>query len=564
MGPDSPAAGSTTLVHVEKKSKPSAQTVLHELSTIPLMRGLPPEEMHALVPHVEVLEVAAGTTLLQAGSEDHSLYLVFEGELDVVSPGGETLRTMGDGEAFGDVALITNASRDTAVRARTTAELLRLPKDDFDRMVATSPKLARAVKDLADQHSHGFADAPIQEHDAEAARAWKSIALRAHHARFTGLRTWHYIAILGGLLWLALWGNEQTGLFPETQFETAILIVQLICGLLLIDAASEALILATDRTGARLNWDGFTSGTIGSLVETAPEFFVIGFLVVVSPFAAFLTSAVTLFNNAIYFSIYSFFLPKDKKGSFVMPLSLAKAGSEVLIAGSGIALIVGIVMIGARMEGKKSYLNGVDLIVMSVVFIAIYAYYQYVAVKYYAEGYDGEEGGHAPDPGALGHSTTWMSIIVPAVIGLVASYFGGEAIGSFADTAINKLNLPTVPTAAALAFFAGLSELVVVAQAHRRGEIGIALSNVYGGLTQVQTLLLPFAMLIIGVVALTTGQVDLYNVPINIQTTMLMILQFPMLYVLLAYIQEDHTMNNLDAAAMTGIYLLLLYFLFSF
>src|SRR5438876_4312242 len=102
MGPDSPTAGSTTLLHVEKKSKPSAQMVLHELSTIPLMRGLPPEEMHALVPHVEIIEIAAGNTVLQAGSADHSLYLVCEGELDVVAaPSGEILRTMRDGEAFG-------------------------------------------------------------------------------------------------------------------------------------------------------------------------------------------------------------------------------------------------------------------------------------------------------------------------------------------------------------------------------------------------------------------------------------------------------------------------------
>src|SRR5436309_13928623 len=119
MGPDSPVGGSTTMVRVEKKSKPSVQTVLHELSTIPLMRGLPPEEMHALVPHVEAIEIAAGTTLLQAGSEDHSLYLVCERELDgPAAPSGDTLRTVRDRAAVGHGPLSTGAWRDPAVRGR--------------------------------------------------------------------------------------------------------------------------------------------------------------------------------------------------------------------------------------------------------------------------------------------------------------------------------------------------------------------------------------------------------------------------------------------------------------
>lgn len=102
----------------------------------------------------------------------------------------------------------------------------------------------------------------------------------------------------------------------------------------------------------------------------------------------------------------------------------------------------------------------------------------------------------------------------------------------------------------------------MVIQAHRRGEIGIALSNTFGGITQVQTLLLAFTMLVIGMLAFATGS-PTYSIPFNVQTTLLMVLQFPMLYVLVNFIEEDHTLNNLDAAAMTGVYALLLYFLFS-
>ena len=113
-----------------------------------------------------------------------------------------------------------------------------------------------------------------------------------------------------------------------------------------------------------------------------------------------------------------------------------------------------------------------------------------------------------------------------------------------------------------LAFFAGISEYIIVWKAHRRGELGIALSNVFGGMTQVMFLLLPFAMLTIGIFGLVTGSA-IYAIPIELGTMLLMLLLFPLFYVLLEFIKDDHTLNNLDAAAMTGIYLLLLYFLFT-
>ena len=148
------------------------------------------------------------------------------------------------------------------------------------------------------------------------------------------------------------------------------------------------------------------------------------------------------------------------------------------------------------------------------------------------------------------------------LLGVAGSYFGGESIGGFADTALNSLGLPVIPTASGLAFFAGISEYIIVYKSHRRGELGIALSNVFGGMTQVMFLLLPLSMIVIAVFGAVSGA-PIYAIPITTGTTMLMLLLFPLFYVLLQYIEDDHTLSNLDAAAMTGIYILLLYFLFT-
>lgn len=457
------------------------------------------------------------------------------------------------------MALLANDRRIASALADTEVSLWRVPGDVFAALVTRSPRLAAALEEVARGHRAGL-DA-IATGDSVSRGAWRGTVLRTLDARRT-LHGWQIVMLLGFATWLALALNETAGLVPTGPYEIPLAALQLVAGLTVIQGACEAFILAVERAGARLGWDGFLSGTVGSLVATLPEFVVIAFLVSVDPLAAFVTAAMTIFNNALAFSVYSFFLPKDQKGRFLLPTSLARAGGEVLVAGSGIAMIVGVVMLIAGRSGERAALSGADLLLIGVVLVGIYAYYVYELLRYYARSDEEEHPGFEPDPGRLGHDTSWRGIASMFALGIAGAYVGGESIGGFADTALNRLGLPTIPTAAGLAFFAGISEYIIVWKAHRRGELGIALSNVFGGMTQVMFLLLPFAMLAIAAFGALTGS-GAYVVPIDLQTTFLMLLLFPLFYVLLQYLREDHTLSNLDAAAMTGIYALLLYFLFT-
>lgn len=385
---------------------------------------------------------------------------------------------------------------------------------------------------------------------------------RMREAQHRGIHPWQAVMGFGVLIWALLFLNEGQHWFDPEHNETLVAALELVAGLTIIQGACEAFVQGVERLGARLRWEGFVSGTLAEAVSTFPEFVVIAFLVVVQPLAAFITAVVTIYNNAIAFSIYSFFLPKDQKGTYIMPRSLTRAGGEVLVAGSGIALIIGVIMLVLRAETPKTSLAGIDLFFISAVFLVTYVFYTYALVRYYAEGDEEDHPAHPPDPHTLGHDTGWAGIGLMFLLGIAGSFFGGESIGGFADTALNHLGLPTIPTAAGLAFFAGISEYIIVYKAHRRGELGIALSSVFGGMTQVMFLLVPFSMVAIGVLGLFTGS-SAYSIPINTSTTMLMVLLFPLFYVLLEFIEEDHTLSNLDAAAMTAIYALLLYFLFT-
>jgi Ca2+/Na+ antiporter len=151
------------------------------------------------------------------------------------------------------------------------------------------------------------------------------------------------------------------------------------------------------------------------------------------------------------------------------------------------------------------------------------------------------------------HSTSWGAIISMLALGTAGAFIGGESISAFADSALHQLSLPQVPTAIILAFFAGVSEYLIVYKAHRKHELGIALSNVFGAITQQMFLVLPFTALFIALMGAT--------IPINFVTTISLILLFPVFFVLFEYLEEDHTLNNLDAAGMVGIFALIVYVL---
>ena len=119
-----------------------------------------------------------------------------------------------------------------------------------------------------------------------------------------------------------------------------------------------------------------------------------------------------------------------------------------------------------------------------------------------------------------------------------------------------------IPTAAGLAVFAGISVYIIVYKSHRRGELGIALSNVFGGMSQVMFLLLPFGLVVIGAAGLITGA-PIYMVPVNAVTILLMLLLFPLFHAFHQSMGQGQSLSNLDAVALTGIYVLLLYFLFT-
>ncbi len=105
------------------------------IAMTPVFSGLTYEERSDLISRFELLVVPAGTPVIREGETGDALYVVKDGTLRVstVGPDGTevVLAQLGEGDIFGEVALITGKERTATVATVKQSRLMKLKKDDF-------------------------------------------------------------------------------------------------------------------------------------------------------------------------------------------------------------------------------------------------------------------------------------------------------------------------------------------------------------------------------------------------------------------------------------------------
>ncbi|MBX3250690.1 MAG: cyclic nucleotide-binding domain-containing protein [Myxococcales bacterium] len=82
--------------------------------------------------------VAAGETIVEQGEGTEGLYVIVEGEVEVLRDGAR-VALLPAGAHFGEMALLNQRPRSATVRASTDCRLLHLPRDAFYAVVQRSP-----------------------------------------------------------------------------------------------------------------------------------------------------------------------------------------------------------------------------------------------------------------------------------------------------------------------------------------------------------------------------------------------------------------------------------------
>lgn len=117
---------------------------------IPLFRDIPPAEMAKIVASLPTATFKAGAYLFQDGDPGENLYVVRDGELEVVlaaeSPDEMLLKVVGPGEYVGEMGLILEDGKRTAtVRARTKSQTWVMSRGRFNEMLHRWPVIAYAM-----------------------------------------------------------------------------------------------------------------------------------------------------------------------------------------------------------------------------------------------------------------------------------------------------------------------------------------------------------------------------------------------------------------------------------
>ena len=146
------------------------EAVWNELSKTTIVDRISSDDFSRLFAAVQIIEIAPGLQLAEAGSENEALFLIAKGRVDartLDAKGHEiTLRAFGSGEIFGEAALFWGSPWQASYVCSEPGRALRLGRDSLDKMMADHPDSTALVDILQSQgNDKKIAEAVEHTHD---------------------------------------------------------------------------------------------------------------------------------------------------------------------------------------------------------------------------------------------------------------------------------------------------------------------------------------------------------------------------------------------------------------
>jgi CRP-like cAMP-binding protein len=115
-----------------------------DLIDVPLFAGLDDEQRAELAKWFEERTVGAGTRLCGEGTVGYSFFVLVDGSADVTS-GDQTLRWLGPGDFFGEVAILRDGRRTASVTTTAPCKLLTMFGTEFRSLQSAQPAIAESI-----------------------------------------------------------------------------------------------------------------------------------------------------------------------------------------------------------------------------------------------------------------------------------------------------------------------------------------------------------------------------------------------------------------------------------
>ncbi len=143
--------------------------VMDLMEQVEIFSPLSRDEMKKLIERVGVKTFASGETPVRQGDPGDSFYIIKSGKVDVVvekSSGGSSLvATLGPGNFFGEMSLLTGAARTATILVKEDAEFIVIDKEGFRSTLANNPSIAESMSHILSERQAGL-DAERERLDA--------------------------------------------------------------------------------------------------------------------------------------------------------------------------------------------------------------------------------------------------------------------------------------------------------------------------------------------------------------------------------------------------------------
>ena len=116
------------------------------LGAVPLFEDLTPREIDAVQRLLHRRDYVAGESVFVQGEPGLGMYIIARGSISIQSePSGRELVELGNGDFFGEIALLNEVIRTATARAKTDCTLLSLFQPDLLGLLERNPRLGVKV-----------------------------------------------------------------------------------------------------------------------------------------------------------------------------------------------------------------------------------------------------------------------------------------------------------------------------------------------------------------------------------------------------------------------------------
>jgi CRP-like cAMP-binding protein len=168
---------SSTALYIQKKKMEQYKVIFEKLSTVPLFRSLPPEQVQAIIPFVINRTFLKGAVIFNQGEPGDSFYIIEDGEVDIVDEKNKrSVAVLKTNDVAGEMSLITGEPRSATAIALCDTKVWVILKEHFDQHLLTIPEVAKAVHSIVHERISDLKDK--KSIDSEIADTWVKNAVK--------------------------------------------------------------------------------------------------------------------------------------------------------------------------------------------------------------------------------------------------------------------------------------------------------------------------------------------------------------------------------------------------